>query len=101
MNASKMNVLLAATLTALAEGNGETREGILYGALMGQCTLDEFQAMLYVAEKGRILKRGPNFLLTITGRGREIAEKIEAQIAEAKRKKMALVPSPRGWDSAA
>ena|SRR5688572_24791098 len=100
MNASKMNVLLAATLTALAEGNGETREGILYAVLCGQCSMDEFQSMLYVADKGGLLTRGRNFLLTITQKGREIAAKIEDQIAKTKRAKMALVQSPRGWDSA-
>lgn len=78
MDANKATNILAALLLSLNAKNGEAREGTLYAEVMTQqCTLDEFQSVLFLGEQTRLLKREPRFLVKITGRGTEMAQKIE------------------------
>jgi len=93
MNESKLAVLLATVITSLDESSGETREGILYAGLMGHVDMDGFHVLVAALLRMGAVERGPNFLLRITARGREIAKKLADQIAENKRKALAVVPS--------
>lgn len=92
MNESKLAVLVATVITSLDETTGEVREGILYAGLMAHVSYDEFWKLVAVLVKMGAVERGPNFLLKLTERGREIAKKLAEQVAEVKRKKMATVP---------
>jgi len=91
MNDAKLAVLLATVITSLDEGTGETREGILYAGLMAHVSYEEFWKLIAALVRMGAIERGPNFLLKITARGREIAKKLADQIAEEKRKKLAAV----------
>lgn len=88
MTTTTDNRLLIVTLiTALAESGGSTREGIAYAGLMGVCSLEQFQAAVYALAAGGCITKGPQFLITITDKGRELAKKLEAAIAAAKASK--------------
>jgi len=102
MNDSKLCVLIATVITSLDETSGETREGILYAGLMGHCSFEEFHKLVRVLVSIGAVERGPNFLLRITPKGKEIAKKLADQIATNKRKVLAAVPeqkteAPKGW----
>ena len=91
MNESKLMVLVATVITSLDETSGETREGILYAGLMGHVSYEEFWKLVAALVRMGAVERGPNFLLKLTDRGREIAKKLAEQIAEVKRKKIVAV----------
>lgn len=90
MNESKLCVLIATVITSLDETSGETREGILYARLMAHVDIDEFRRLVFVLVSMGAVERGPQFLLKITPKGREIAKKLADQIATNKREKMAV-----------
>ena len=103
MNDTKLSVLVATVISSLDETSGETREGILYAGLMGHCSFEEFQKLVFVLVGIGAVERGPNFLLRITPKGKEIAKKLADQIAKVKREKLAAVAvpaqteAPKGW----
>lgn len=90
MNNSKLIVLIAATLSALAE-TGEIPEGVLYAQMMPYCTLEEFQHMVEVTTGVGYLVKNPSRILRITPKGCELAKSLEDKVAEAKRAKMQVV----------
>ena len=92
MNDAKLAVLLATVITSLDETTGETREGILYAGLMGHgVSYEDFMVLMRALVRMGAVERGPQHLLKLTARGREIAKKLADQIAAEKRKKLAPV----------
>lgn len=92
MNDAKLAVFLATVITSLDETTGETREGILYAGLMAHgVSYEDFYVIIRALVRMGAVERGPNHLLTLTARGREIAKKLADQIAEVKRKKLAAI----------
>lgn len=92
MNDAKLAVFLATVITSLDEGTGETREGILYAGLMPHgVSYEDFWVIIRGLVRMGAVERGPQHLLKLTDRGREIARKLADQIAEVKRKKIAAV----------
>lgn len=77
MDVNKLTNLLATLVLSLQQQpNGETRDGIMYAALMPHCSHEEFKVVMYAAERSGLIQRGANFLLRITPKGREMAHKI-------------------------
>jgi hypothetical protein len=93
MNDAKLSVLVATVISSLDETTGETREGILYAGLMGHVSYEEFRALVSVLVKIGAVSRGPNHLLKLTDKGRELAKKLAEQVANIKREKIAAVPN--------
>jgi hypothetical protein len=77
MTTRELNIGLAAVVTTVADV-GDAPEGVLYAALMAKgYTLDGLLLILGVlAQAGMITRAGD--VATITGRGRELAAKINA-----------------------
>ena len=76
MTRDNANRYLAAILTTLADAKWAP-EGHLYAALMGEMSLDEFQILMGIAQKGELVEVSSH-VVTITSKGRELAKKIEA-----------------------
>jgi len=91
MNESKLAVLVATVISSLDETTGEVREGILYAGLMAHVSYEEFMSLVAVLVKIGAVERGPQFLLTLTDKGRELAKKLADQVAAAKRAKIVPV----------
>jgi len=91
MNESKLAILLATVISSLDEGGGETREGILYAGLMSHCDIGEFNTLVAALLRMGAVERGPQHLLKLTEKGRQIAKKLADQIAEVRRKKLAAI----------
>lgn len=91
MNESKLAVLVATVISSLDETTGEVREGILYAALMAHVSYEEFMSLVAVLVNIGAVERGPQFLLTLTDKGRELAKKLAEQVAAVKRAKIVPV----------
>lgn len=82
MNKREANKFLAVILTTVAAMPGGAPEGVMYAALMNKLALHEFEALLDIAASVGLVMRAQH-VVTITPRGREMAEKIEALAKEA------------------
>jgi hypothetical protein len=72
------SVFLAVILTTVAKsGNCEVPSGHLYAALMGRLSLDDYQGLIDIASNVGLVTV-QSHVVTITSKGREIAEKINA-----------------------
>ena len=91
MNDAKLSVLVATVISSLDETTGEVPEGILYAGLMAHVSYEEFMSLVAVLVNIGAVERGPQFLLTLTDKGREIAKKLAEQVAKIKRDKIAAV----------
>ena len=75
MDRQTANVILAAILETVAEGPAPS--GVMYAAMMGRVTLDDYQALLHIAGTCGLVTV-ERHEVAITDKGRETVAKIQA-----------------------
>lgn len=76
----KTNIALCSIISTLAD-TGPAPQGVMYAAMMSQYTLAEFQNYMSILRSAGLIATDSAFLCTITPRGRELAETIDAALA--------------------
>lgn len=75
MDRQTANVILAAILETVAKGPAPS--GVMYAAMMGRVTLDEYQGLIQIAASVGLVAV-ERHEVTITAKGRETVAKIAA-----------------------
>ena len=83
MDRNKLTAGVAAILTTVAETE-TAPEGIMYAALMGSYSLEEFNDLLGILAKSGLVTRTGYHEVAITPEGKAVAAKIEAAMSARK-----------------
>lgn len=79
MTRQQINAILCVILETLAESSHGVPSGHIYAALMTTgISLDSYQAILEIAQKGGLVVVEKSHLVTITPKGLDIVAKIKA-----------------------